>query len=101
MLLPEGRSFDLSRDLLRGELGFRGVSVTDALDTPALAPAGGTGAVAVRAAAAGSDLIMHTGDGAGVTASNAVRREIRRGTLGRADAEAAVARVLALRSALP
>ena len=99
--VPAALSAAVSSDLLRGELGFRGVTVTDALDTPALAPAGGTGEVAVRAAAAGSDLIIHTGYGAGVTASNALRREIRRGTLGRAGSEAAVARVLVLRRALP
>ncbi len=94
---PAALSRAISTDLLRDELGFGGVTVTDALDTPALAPVGGPGTVAVRAAGAGSDLLIHTGYAPGVTAAGAVSREIRRGTLDRAEAEAAVARVLQLR----
>ncbi len=94
---PAALSRTISTGLLRGELGFEGVTVTDALDTPALDPVGGPGTVAVRAAAAGSDLLIHTGYAPGVTAASALAREIRRGTLPRAEAEAAVARVLALR----
>ncbi len=46
---------------LRGELGFDGVVVTDALDTPALAPVGGHGQVAIRSARAGADLLILAG----------------------------------------
>jgi hypothetical protein len=65
-----------------------------------LPPVGSPGAVAVRAAGAGSDLLIHTGYAPGVTAASALAREIRRGTLDRDEAEAAVARVLALRGRL-
>jgi beta-N-acetylhexosaminidase len=85
---------------LRGRLGFRGVTVTDALDTPALAPVGGPGAVAVRAAAAGSDLVMFTGLGSGVSAAGAMRAEIASRPAARAQATEAVARVIALRERL-
>ena len=95
--VPAALSRPIATDLLRGELGFRGVTVTDALDTPALAPSGGTGPVAVRAAAAGSDLVLHTGYAHGTAAAAAVARGIRTGALSRADAEAAVARILDLR----
>jgi beta-N-acetylhexosaminidase len=98
---PAALSRPIAVDLLRGELGFAGVTITDALDTPALAPFGGPGAVAIRAAAAGSDLLIHTGYSSGTTAASAVTREIRSGALGRADAEAAVARILVLRRRLP
>ena len=76
------------------------MTVTDALDTPALAPVGGPGAVAVRAAGAGSDLVMYTGLGNGVAAAGALRDGIASGSLPRAESEAAVARVLALRERL-
>ena len=99
--VPAALSRPIAADLLRTELGFTGVTVTDALDTPALAPVGGTGAVAVRAASAGSDLLIHTGYGAGTTSAAAIARELRRGTLSRPQAEAAVGRILALRRALP
>ena len=98
---PAALSRRVTTDLLRGELGFRGVTVTDALDTPALAPAGGTGAVAVRAAGAGSDMLLHTGYPAGTASAAALARAVRTGALPRAEAEAAVGRILALRASLP
>ena len=98
--VPAALSRPVAHDLLRGELGFAGVTVTDALDTPALAPLGGSGSVAVRAAAAGCDLMIHTGYPSGTASAAAIAREIRTGALPRADAEAVVARVLALRTEL-
>jgi beta-N-acetylhexosaminidase len=44
-------------DLLRGEYGFRGVVVTDALEMRGAAAAGGIGRAAVLALAAGADLL--------------------------------------------
>jgi len=102
--LDPGRPAALSRavatDELRGRLGFRGVVVTDALDTPALAPAGGTGAVAVRAMAAGGDLLIHTGFASGQTAARAIARGLRAGRLPADSARRSVARVLLLRARL-
>lgn len=102
--LDPGRPAALSRavttDLLRGDLGFTGVTITDALDTPALAAVGGTGAVAVRAAAAGNDLLIHSGFDNGVAGAAAVARAIRRGALDRGDARDAVARIQAFRKRL-
>ena len=102
--LDPGRPAALSRriatDLLRGDLGFDGVTVSDALDTPALAPVGSPGDVAVRAARAGCDLLIHTGYTRGAIASGAIRRELRAGRLPRAEAEAAVERILAMRARL-
>ena len=97
---PAALSRAVTTDLLRGDMGFTGVTVTDALDTPALAAVGGTGAVAVRAVAAGNDLLIHSGFENGVTGAAAIARAIRRGTLDRADAQAAVAQVLAFRERL-
>lgn len=94
----------LSRRIVTGELrrrlGFAGVTVTDALDTPALAPVGGPGTVAVRAAGAGSDLVMYTGLGNGEAAAGALRAAIAADPAVRAASEQAVGRVLALRGSL-
>ena len=97
---PAALSRRIATGELRRRLGFRGVAVTDALDTPALAPVGGPGAVAVRAAAAGSDLVMYTGLGNGVAAARALRSAIGSDPRARAASEAAVARVIALRERL-
>jgi beta-N-acetylhexosaminidase len=97
---PAALSRAVTTDLLRGDMGFTGVTITDALDTPALAAVGGTGAVAVRAVAAGNDLLIHSGFDNGVTGAAAIARAIRRGTLDRGDAQAAVARLLAFRERL-
>ena len=94
---PAALSPAVTTGLLRDELGFTGVTITDALDTPALEAVGGTGAVAVRAAGAGNDLLIHTGFDNGVTGASAIARAIRRGALDRGGAEEAVARILALR----
>jgi beta-N-acetylhexosaminidase len=62
--LPATFTPEIIRDLLRGELGFRGVSVTDALDMGALMPFGALPGLAVLAAAAGNDLLLtaHSAD---------------------------------------
>jgi beta-N-acetylhexosaminidase len=49
---------ELLVDLLRGELGFEGVTVSDALDMGGAGTAGRLEAQAVRACAAGMDLLM-------------------------------------------
>jgi hypothetical protein len=54
----------------------------------------------VRAAAAGSDLVLYTGLGNGVAAAEAIRGEIASGPAARAAAEESVARVIALRERL-
>jgi beta-N-acetylhexosaminidase len=97
---PAALSRPIATGELRGRLGFGGVTVTDALDTPALAPVGGPGEVAVRAAAAGSDLVLYTGLDNGVAAASALRGEIASDPAARSGSEEAVARVIALRERL-
>jgi len=95
----------LSRVVVRGELrnrlGFRGVTVTDALDTPALAPFGGTAAAAAAAAAAGCDVILTGGYAQGARAAAAMAAGLRSGRLREGPFRASVARILALRADLP
>ena len=97
---PAALSRPIATGELRERLGFAGVTVTDALDTPALAPVGGPGAVAVRAAGAGSDMVMYTGLGNAVAAAGALRAEIVSDPVARAQAERSVGRVIALRERL-
>ena len=55
----------LLEEVLRKQLGFRGVVVTDSIEAEAVGARSGVGAAAERSLAAGSDLILMTGSGAG------------------------------------
>jgi beta-N-acetylhexosaminidase len=91
----------IGRDLLRGELGFAGVTITDALEATAATWHVPVPEAAVRAAAAGVDLLLVTGS---EQSSRAVYERLlaaaRAGELSRASLEESAARVLALRSSL-
>src|SRR4051812_13749668 len=105
--VPAACSEAIVRTLLRGRLGFRGVAVTDALDTPAVHTSFSTGAAAEAALRAGVDLVLALG----VTSRDAdtvsqqvfgrLLRDARSGALPRRTLEQAYARVLALKSRLP
>ena len=53
-----GRSWQCGQGELRHRLGFRGVTITDALEAGAVAPFGDTGARSVLAAQAGMDVLL-------------------------------------------
>ncbi len=57
---PATLSRQILHDLLREELGFEGVTVTDAMDMGAIRQGQALGEDAVRAAAAGADLLLLT-----------------------------------------
>jgi beta-N-acetylhexosaminidase len=86
---------------LRGRLGFRGVTVSDALDTPSLAAVGPSDRVAVEAARAGIDLLLYSGFSGGDGAARALHSALRSGRLSRIAARTAVDRILRLRATLP
>jgi beta-N-acetylhexosaminidase len=97
--LPATFSHRIIGGELRGRLGFKGVTVSDALDTPATARYGGAGPVAVRAARAGTDIVIYgSGYEAGERAAAALRARLRSGSLNRTAFERAAKRVLALRA---
>jgi beta-N-acetylhexosaminidase len=85
---------------LRHRVGFRGVSITDALETTAAANFGGPAKVGVAAAKAGTDLLLFTGEGPASRAGQAVRRKLREGAFERETFERSVNRVLRLRAKL-
>jgi beta-N-acetylhexosaminidase len=89
---------ELARTLLRGELGFEGVSISDALDMGALGDLGALPELAVAVAAAGIDLLLakhpYPLEEAAVDAVEAAATD---GRLDPIDAAAAAGRVRALR----
>jgi beta-N-acetylhexosaminidase len=102
---PAGLSAKVIGGELRGRLGFRGVTITDGLGAGALSRYGGFGPRALLAAQAGADLLLCTVDVAsrntpanGVASLDALAAALARGTLARAAAQQAAARVIALRS---
>ena len=105
--LDPGRPAGLSPVIVGGELrqrlGFTGVTITDALEAGALQPFGTTQNRAVLAAAAGMDLLLCSDLNAsqGEQARTALRDGYRNGTLGHAAFNAALQRIIALRSGLP
>jgi beta-N-acetylhexosaminidase len=86
---------------LRDRLGFEGVTITDALETPAVEHFGGSAQAAVAGTRAGDDLLLYTRLGSAETAWRALVGKLRSGALNRAEFEAAVERVLDLRADLP
>lgn len=86
---------------LRDRLGFEGVTITDALETPAVEHFGGPDKAAVAGARAGADLLLYTRLGSAEAAWRALLGKLRSGALDRGEFEAAVERVLALRADLP
>jgi beta-N-acetylhexosaminidase len=86
---------------LRNRLGFEGVTITDALETPAVEHFGTTEKAAVAGARAGADLLLYAKLGSAHTAWRALAEKLRSGALDRAEFEQAAQRVLRLRSELP
>jgi beta-N-acetylhexosaminidase len=99
---PAAWSRRIAGSLLRRELGFEGVTITDSLDAPAAARGWVTPRAAFGAARAGVDLLLVTGSEAtsqGVFTS--LLRAARDGRLPRAGLERSHGRVVELRDGLP
>jgi beta-N-acetylhexosaminidase len=97
---PAAFSADLARGELRRRLGFRGVSITDALETASTEAFGGPTRAARLAARAGTDLLLFAGLDAAKHAAKALRPMVSRGR-SRDRFLDSVARVRALRARLP
>jgi len=100
---PAGLSGPIINGELRTRLGFKGVTITDALEAGALGPFGSTGNRAFLAAGAGMDLILcaNQDPSQGEAALASLESHYRNRTLNQAAFRAAVARILALRASLP
>lgn len=96
-----GWSVEIGNDLLRKQLGFAGVTITDSLDGTAHARGVRSSSLAIRAAEAGTDLILLTGSEA--TSAAAYRALLAAATsdvIARPLLEASYARIEALKRGL-
>jgi len=85
---------------LRDRLGFEGVTITDALETPAVEHFGSTARVALAGARAGDDLLLFARLGPAESAWRALVSGLRAGRLDHPEFEQAAERVLELRAGL-
>jgi beta-N-acetylhexosaminidase len=99
---PAGLSATIVGQELRGRNGFRGVTITDALEAGALNAFGSTGQRAVGAAAAGMDLILCSARDVsqGESATTALAAALTNGQLDSTTFHAAADRVALLRTTL-
>jgi beta-N-acetylhexosaminidase len=103
--LPAGLSPAVIQGELRRRLGFDGVTITDGIEAGALVRFGTVGNRAVLASSAGADLILcattnpdDNSPALGIAARNAIASALAHGRLGRAAAQQAAGRILALRA---
>jgi beta-N-acetylhexosaminidase len=85
---------------LRDRAGFKGMSMSDALNAPSLLSYGSVGRRAVRSARAGVDLLTFTDELDGAAARRALTDAIAAGRVSRAAGERSAARVLELRAGI-
>lgn len=90
----------LLQHVLRGELGFRGVVITDSMEARAVIRRSPVDEAAVRSVAAGADLVLMTGPGSYRLVFRRVLREARRSAAFRVRVREAATRVLALKRRL-
>jgi beta-N-acetylhexosaminidase len=96
-----GWSRAISQTLLRGELGFDGVTITDSLTGTAAARGVPVSDLAIRAALAGTDMILVAGPEASSAAVyDALIAAARGGTIPRATLAASYTRIVALKKLL-
>ncbi len=92
--IPASLSHKVVTGLLRTEVGFQGLAVTDALDMGAVVQQYGSGGAAVRALRAGEDVLLMPPNPA--AARDAIVAAVRNRSLSRARLEQAAARQVAL-----
>lgn len=99
---PSGLSSAIIQGELRRRLGFRGVTITDALEAGAIAPFGTPAQCGVLAAQAGMDVLLASNRDVseGQDTVSAVAAALRDGTLNPGLSDVALLRVLALRDSL-
>ena len=89
----------LFRSLLRGQLGFRGATITDSLDGAAHARGIAPNGLAIGAANAGTDLILLTGGEAATrNVFTSLLRAAQNGRIHRSSLGASYRRILALKA---
>lgn len=92
---PAPFSYPIVTGLLRGEMGFDGVVITDSLEMQAMTDHYGSGEIAVRAVQAGVDLLLCPADL--TEAAAALEQAVADGTLTEARIDESVRRILTLK----
>jgi beta-N-acetylhexosaminidase len=87
-------------DLLRGELKYQGVVMTDSIEAAAARATGSTEQIAIRSIRAGNDIVLTTGQGSWIRVFRALVAEARASRAFRERVQASAARVLALQNSL-
>ncbi len=88
------------QDVLRDELGFRGVAITDSIEAQAVLDRSDVATAAVRSIEAGVDVVLMTGSGSWNLVYPRLLRRARRSPAFRARVEQSARRVLALKRRL-
>ena len=86
--------------LLRGELGFKGVVITDSIEAAAVRATGTPEQVAVRSVEAGNDIVLTTGHGSWIRVYRALLEKANASKAFRTRVRDSAARVLALQNSL-
>jgi beta-N-acetylhexosaminidase len=97
---PGALSPSIATDLLRGELGFEGVALTDDLTSGAISAGIGAPDAAVQALAAGSDVAVVGDPAQARQAREAILSAARSGEIPKDRLDQAAARVLTLKEQL-
>ncbi len=97
---PAAFARPLATGELRSRLGFRGVSITDAMEAVAVRDFGGAARAGMAAARAGTDLVLFADFRQAARARRALQRGLRSASLDRAAFERSIDRVLELRRGL-
>lgn len=90
----------LLTDVLRGELGFRGVTITDSIEAQAVLDRSDVATAAVRSIAAGADIVLMTGSGSWNLVYPRLLRRAQRDPAFRVRVRESAERVLALKRRL-
>jgi beta-N-acetylhexosaminidase len=88
------------KKLLREQLGYGGVVITDSIEAKAARATGTTEQIAVRSIRAGNDIVLTTGQGSWIRTYRALLKEARASRSFRALVRASAHRVLMLQTAL-
>jgi beta-N-acetylhexosaminidase len=95
---PATLSRAVSTDLLRGEMRFRGVAIADDLSQPAITTSMSVADAAVKAIAAGADMVYISGTKRGQAAAfRALLAAVKSGAIPRARLDEAVTRILTMK----
>lgn len=97
---PAALSPAIAGGLLREDLGFNGVAISDDLTAAAIQSAGGAPQAAVQAIAAGTDMVVVDAPGQAAAARKAILGAARSGGIPPARLDQAIARVLELKQRL-